>query len=355
MIVIGIISGSSLDGLDIAACQFSGAPDNLEWSLLHTATVPFDDALASKLIQATQLDSKALFELDATFARFCAQSVLQFVENHEILSDLLCSHGHTIFHQPSDGYTVQIGNGGILAALTGIPVVSDVRSNDVALGGQGAPIAPIVEAYLFRGHDFYVNFGGIANISIHEQSHVTAYDVCPCNQILNAESQKLGLTYDPEGVNASKGKVCTLLLSQWNRMEYFQLPAPKSLDNTWVMTEFYHKMFEHSLSPVDALATMSEFVAQQIAHAVKPYMTESQKSLFISGGGAHNNFLINRISQLCEPYNITIHKPTDDIINFKEALLMSLMGYLRMSLIPNTLPSVTGASRSTIGGALYYP
>jgi anhydro-N-acetylmuramic acid kinase len=355
MVVIGIISGSSLDGLDIAACEFSGDPSELHWSILQATTIPFDEELVSKLRQGTQLNSKGLFELDVTFAKFCAKSVLQFINNSGISADLICSHGHTIFHQPSDGYTVQIGNGGAIAALTGLPVVSDVRSNDVALGGQGAPIAPIVESYLLKGHHFYINFGGIANISIHDHSMVLAYDVCPCNQILNSEAQKLGLPYDPGGINASKGQVCNSLLKEWSNMDFFHLPAPKSLDNTWVMTEFYHKMNAHHLSPIDALATMTEFVAQQITLAIQPYKSEIRKSVFLSGGGAHNDFLISRIKELSKESNITIHKPIDDIIDFKEALLMALMGYLRMNLIPNTLSTVTGASRSTIGGALYYP
>jgi len=355
MKILGTISGSSLDGLDLALCDFSIKNDQIEWSLLKAETLEFSAEILDRLKRATNMSAKELFHLDADFAKYSAKAVLQFLgSDYEDIS-YVSSHGHTIYHHPEDGYTVQIGNGGIIASLSHIATIADYRTNDIALGGQGAPIAPIVEKYLFPGHRFHINFGGIANISIHQNDAIVSFDVCPCNQILNALSQKVGLPYDAGGQLAATGKINLQLLNEWSNMPYFHKTPPKSIDNSWVMRDFYDVLQRHELSTSDALATTVEFVAVQLAQVIHSYATGIDSSIMIAGGGAHNTYLIDTLKNKIEDLPISVSKPNDDIINSKEAILMALMGFLRVQKLPNCIPSVTGASRATIAGAIYLP
>lgn len=327
--------------------------DGIDGVIIQAETVPFNALIIDRLRRAPSLVSRDLFRLDRDFAVFCADAIRRFISDHDLNVDLVSSHGHTVFHQPGEGYTVQIGHGAVIAEQLQIPVVSDVRMNDMALGGQGAPIVPVVERLLLRGHKYYLNLGGIANISIHDQEEITAYDVCPCNQIMNAEAQRLGQSFDSGGYHASSGSVDELLLKSWDNMDYFKALPPKSLDNTWVMTEFYGKVNPVTMGAQDVLATMCAFVARQLAQAVSYQPDLSPHSMLVTGGGAHNDYLIEQIRLHLAPLNVSLFKPAKDIIDFKECLLMALMGYLRVNGQTNTIPSVTGALRATVGGALY--
>ena len=355
MVIAGLMSGSSLDGLDLAICEFSKADGKINWKLKAHTTVAFSEHLLSRLKMATSLSAKELVSLDHEFATYCAKSIVEYATGQELTLDYIASHGHTVFHEPVDGYTLQIGNGGVIAAISEIPTISDFRSNDVALGGQGAPIVPIVEHYLFPGITYFLNLGGIANISIHGQS-IVAYDICPCNQVLNRLASHEGLAYDKDGEMATAGTVSQGLLSRLKGIPYFATSPPKSLDNTWVQTEFYQFIEEAGLATVDALATMTSFIAAQVKEAV--IMNEVGASepvkLMITGGGAYNSFLMKCITEGL-PENITVLSVDSAIIEAKEAILMALMGYLRVNGIANTFPSVTGALRATCGGALYIP
>ena len=357
MIIAGLMSGSSLDGLDVAICDISEENDRLKWEMLTHITIPFTANLTDRFNQIADLTAKELIKLDHEFAAFCARSVTDFAANQNLDIDYIASHGHTIYHEPQDGYTLQIGNGGVIAALSRIPTICDFRVNDIALGGQGAPIVPIVEKYLFPGIKFFLNLGGIANISIHSDA-IIAYDVCPCNQILNQLSQQKGKPYDEGGAMAAQGVVHTELLDSLNSISYFQAQAPKSLDNSWVRNEFYSFFEKSNLAPADGLATMTTFIAQQVAAAVRSYEEESVVStlseLMITGGGAYNSYLLNCIVNEL-PENIKIKKSSSALIEAKEAILMALMGYLRVKEKPNTLTTVTGASGQTCGGAIYIP
>lgn len=355
MKILGAISGSSLDGLDLALCDFEMIEDRIHWSLLKSDTIEFSDPLTESLKRATTMSAKELFKLDADFAKFSVDAIRRFLLKEPQDVAYISSHGHTIFHHPEDGFTVQIGNGGIIAALSGIPTISDCRMNDIALGGQGAPIAPIVEQYLFPEHQYHLNFGGIANISIHNDDSITSFDVCPCNQILNALSQKKGLPYDDGGQLASQGSIDFELIKMWEQLPYFLKEPPKSLDNSWVMTDFYQILLNREINVNDGLATMVEFVVGQIDKAIRQNRTPPATSMMIAGGGAHNTFLIEQLKNKIKDLSISIETPTTDIVNSKEAILMALMGFLRAQEVPNCIPSVTGASRSTIGGAIYLP
>lgn len=356
MVVLGIISGSSLDGLDIALCSFKGeTPGQLDWQMEVGATVSFDVSLSERLGKATSLGAKELLQLEVDFSKFCASSINDFIERDNLKVDYICSHGHTVFHFPEDGYTLQIGKGSIIAELTGVPCIVDVRANDIAQGGQGAPVAPIVEQYLYPGYDYYFNLGGIANVSYHKEGVITSIDSCPCNQVLNHIVAQLGKAYDDKGELARNGAVSKELLAEWKKLYYFAQPFPKSMDNSWVQEVFIPIMKPHSLSHEDRLATMVEFAALQLAadcSALSGSEGGSYKGL-ITGGGGFNDFLVERMQAHVLAQGLALELPDNKTINFKEAILMALMGYLRIMGKDNTIPTVTGAQKPTIGGAIY--
>lgn len=359
MKILGLISGSSLDGLDMAICQFDEqATSQLEWEVIHTQTAGFPEGLLSRLVRSTELSTRELMELEVEFSKFCASESLDFLTKAKCSVDYIASHGHTVFHYPEDGYTVQIGKGSIIAELTGIPSISDFRSNDIALRGQGAPLAPIVERYLYPGYNVYFNLGGIANFSIHEKSNIRSIDSCPCNQVLNFLISANGLPYDDRGRVARSGKVNDQLLKEWSSLEYFKLSGPKSMDNSWVHQIFIPVMNKYHLSMKDALATMVEFTALQLSKDISKLLqldSITQMSGFVTGGGAYNDYLLERMTYHFQKLGLSLEVPDAQTIEFKEAILMSLMGYLRILERPNTIPTVTGAAKMSIGGAVYLP
>ncbi len=353
---LGIMSGSSLDGLDIALCKFNGLDRNkLSFSVEKAVSVSFPTELYERLKSSTSLSTSDLFKLEVSFSKFCAKSVYEHMISSSLKIDYIAFHGHTIFHFPEDGFTTQIGNGSIIAAETGIPCITDFRAKDIALGGQGAPLAPIVEHYLYPGYDLYFNVGGIANLSLHKEDCILSFDSCPCNQVLNYLSTQIGLPYDDKGSLARKGTISRALIMKWDQLDYFARPTPKSMDNSWVKEIFIEVMDKTEISREDKLATMTEFIAMRLTCDVRALIPESQRLIsgFITGGGTYNEYLVERIREHMKTIPLRLVIPDEDTINFKEAILMALMGYLRVNKIQNTIPSVTGASQPTIGGAIY--
>jgi len=349
--IIGLMSGTSLDGVDLACCRFSG-DDKLEWSLLAAETIPYPDEWVGRLSTLEKASSYDYALADVQLGHHFGRLVREFVEKHDLQADCVASHGHTIFHQPHLGLTTQIGDGDAIAAECGLPVVFNFRRMDVALGGQGAPLVPIGDQTLFVDYDACLNLGGIANISF-EQSAVSsqqsderlAFDICPCNMALNLLARKLNMLYDKDGNMASSGKVAETLLSRMNTLGYYSQPAPKSLGKEWFVSQFQPLLEEGEHSVQDLLRTSVEHIASQIATVLN---TNDIKSLLVTGGGAKNKFLINRFRELSPSCDITV--PDNDIIDYKEAIIFALLGYLRLQAKPNCLSSVTGASRDNIGG-----
>ncbi len=359
IVVLGLLSGSSLDGLDVALCSFEGdRPDNIKWSCSYSQTVDFPPSLLQDLKRATKMTARELFALEHQFSIFCIEVINEIKSREDIpVIDYICSHGHTVYHFPEQGWTLQIGKGATISEHTQIPCITDVRANDIALGGQGAPIAPIVEKWLIPGFDFYFNLGGITNISMHKEEGILSFDSGPCNQVMNTFMEEVGKSYDDRGKLAATGVVHDTLLQEWLSVDYLSETIPKSLDNSWVK-EFFTPMAEkYQLSLQDRLATVVEFIAVQSTKDVLLLNGESkgQKRAFLTGGGAHNDFLVARLSHHLSKINVTSIKPKDDMINFKEAMMISLVGYLRIKQIPNVIPTVTGSSKATIGGAVYIP
>lgn len=347
--VIGLMSGSSLDGVDIAYVNFSH--DNRKWffQILETGNIPYTSSWKEKLSSAFDKDAAQLKELDIEYGKYLGNITKKFIEKYELAPKLIASHGHTIFHRPEKSYTLQIGNGNEIAKITGITTINDFRSEDVAKGGQGAPLVPIGDKYLFADFPICLNIGGIANVSYDIEKHRIAYDICMANQLLNYLANKLGYEYDNNGNFARQGHVDEILLSQLNENSYYTQEAPKSLGR-----EFFEKnqrdIIDNSgLDIKDVMATATEHIAYQIASATS-HLEKSK--ILITGGGAKNNYLIERIRTLSR-HEIVI--PDTMTIDYKEALIFAFLGVLKMEGKVNVLSSVTGASSDSSSGNICLP
>lgn len=347
------MSGSSLDGLDLALCTFTLEGNDLrDWQLLRADTLPFDRAIRNSLVNATALSGLELMELDAVLGRWMGERCLDFLADTTLQPALVVSHGHTVFHHPDRGFSTQIGQGAALASACRLPAITDLRSADIAAGGQGAPMVPIAERDLFPGYRFYLNIGGIVNISIHEKDSIRAWDICPGNQVLDRLAGRLDLPYDDGGRLAAAGKPDLQLLDELRGLSYFIQPPPKSLDNSWVSDRFLPVLESREADIRDLLATMTAFMAEQVADAVLHSGTPSGRML-VTGGGAFNGFLIDAISHRLPRTDLVL--PHDELIRSKEAVMIAWAGLLRWLGLPNFIPSVTGAGHATSGGAVWLP
>jgi len=347
---IGLMSGTSLDGLDMVEVTFNYSTEN-QWSFtaLNTKTLTYKNELKEQLIQSKQLSGQELMLLNNRLGEFFGIAINDFIKENKIPKtaiDFIASHGHTVFHQPDKNFTLQIGSGAEIAAKTGINVLCDFRSTDVALGGQGAPLVPIGDQFLFSNYDICLNLGGIANLSFSQKQQAIAYDVAPCNIVLNALAQQLGAEYDKSGNFARQGSVNQELLNKLNALTFYTQVTPKSLGIEWIENHIFPLLEKSSLSIQDQLCTFVEHISHQLKAA---FPTES-KTVLATGGGAWNTFLIERIAQVS---NKTIIVPDEKIVNYKEAIIFAFLGVLRMRKEVNCLQSVTGATKDNVGGALY--
>lgn len=344
--VIGVMSGSSLDGIDLALCRFERGGDHWTFAIEKAGTIAFPAELRERLLHATGADALELARLHRDVGIAIGTACRAFRKGTG--ATLIASHGHTVFHKPGEGLTTQVGCGAHIAALSGLATVCDFRTMDVALGGQGAPLVPFGEKMLFPGHAAFVNLGGIANISIHTGGRVTGHDVCPCNQALDLLAQEAGMAYDADGAVARSGVVLPELLQKLNDLPFYRQPPPRSLGREW---------FDEQLKPLittpaplkDRLRTVVEhvagLVAAELAHGA------AQTALF-TGGGAHNSFLIGRIAALGHTRPVL---PAKELIDYKEAVIFAFLGLMRWRSQANTLFTVTGAQRDSCGGAIYLP
>ena len=347
--VIGVMSGTSLDGIDLCLSSFEFGT-SWQFQINAAETVEYSEKWKQRLRTAIDLDSKELDKLNADYTLFLAEVIQAFIDAHSVTTiDAVCSHGHTVFHQPSLGKTLQIGNLPILATYLNQTVVCDFRTQDVALGGQGAPLVPIGDALLFSEHDYCLNLGGFANISFEQNSDRIAFDICPVNIVLNHYVASLGMAYDSEGQIAAKGTVFKPLLEALNALEFYKQQPPKSLGLEWVQSEIFPLIESYNLEVPTLLRTVVEHCAVQLSNVLKSHQL---KKGLITGGGVFNTFLMQRISELCGQ-DLQPTRPL--IIDFKEALVFGFLGVLRLRNEPNCLQSVTGASRDHSGGFIYFP
>jgi anhydro-N-acetylmuramic acid kinase len=353
--VIGTMSGSSLDGLDIVFAELQEQAGAWQYELVHAACLPYDKSWFRRLQQAINLSAEEYLLLHTEYGQFMAKKINEFIDERKLQHqvNLISSHGHTTFHLPEKKMTHQLGDGAAIAAKTGLPVVSDLRSMDVAFGGQGAPVVPLGEKLLFYQYEYFLNIGGIANISIHKSNDVIAFDVCAANRVLNMLAEKMRLPFDDKGTAASRGSLNEDLLEKLNNFEYYKLPYPKSLPNSFGTDVIYPLLQSGSIPVEDALRTYTEHICIQIKTAFSKFQENKIQHLFITGGGAFNTFLIERLQKNLEEINFEIVVPVADVIKYKEALIMALLGALRWREQYTVLSSVTGASRNSIGGALW--
>lgn len=341
MVVLGMMSGTSLDGVDMALCRFVG--DGSDYKVLATRAVPYSDGWRRRLEALVGSSAMEYAAADVELGRLFGRLAADFLRETGLQADAVASHGHTVFHQPAAGITTQIGDADAIAAATGKPVVWRFRQLDVALGGQGAPLVPLGDRLLFGRFDACLNLGGIANISFGP----TGFDVCPCNQVLNRLALRLGLPYDAEGALARRGHADGALLERLDALGYYRLPPPKSLGREWVDAHVW-PLFEGSPLPVeDLLATAVAHVAGRVADTVV-HSPVAIRQMLVTGGGARNAFLVESLRAALPQVDVVV--PDAQTLDFKEAIVFALLGYLRLTGQVNTLRSVTGARCDSVGG-----
>ncbi len=347
---LGLMSGTSLDGLDIVDALFEKTDTRWTYRILHASTYPYTREWQQKLTFKESWLATEILELDVEYGLYLAQLCQKFLTDFQINPsslNIIASHGHTLFHQPEKGYTYQIGNGPQLHSRLNITTIGNFRTQDVALGGQGAPLVPIGDQYLFPQYDACLNLGGFANISFEKNGSRMAYDICPLNYVLNSEAQKLGLDYDDQGNIARQNEVDTELLEKLSQISFYSQSPPKSLGAEWVQSEFLPLVAKAKLPPEVLLSTYTCHMARQIAETVK---VNGLKNILVTGGGAFNTFLLESIS---ESSGIQLTIPEAQLINFKEALIFAFMGVLKLRGENNVLSSVTGASGDHCSGIIY--
>lgn len=342
--IIGVMSGTSLDGIDLAAVEFD-TNNAKRFNIIAATTIPYSADWKKKLQKSSSLSAYDFLKLHKEYGSYIGTLINQFLKSTALNVDYIASHGHTVFHEPQHSFNFQLGDGAFIASTTGITTISDFRTLDIAMGGQGAPLVPIGDELLFGEYDYCLNIGGIANISFKQHEKRIAYDICPANMILNNIAQQAGYEYDNKGMMASKGQINNELLKQLNQCDYYRQSYPKSLGREWVEQTFFPLLSFYELSVENLLCTVCEHIAIQIGKNIPSFGT-----LLITGGGAYNDFLISRI-QAHTSATVVIPEPT--IIDYKEALIFAFLGLLRIKHQPNTLSSVTGAKINVCSGIVH--
>jgi anhydro-N-acetylmuramic acid kinase len=341
---IGVMAGSSMDGLDIAQVVFCNDGSHWSFSLEQSRTIPYSDELLQMLASSPEMPKKEQEYVDFKFGEWIAAEVNRFIDSNKLSISSLSVHGHTVIHDPKKKISWQLGSGRVIAEKTGINTVTDFRSADVLLGGQGAPLVPLGDFILFNEYDACLNLGGIANVSL--RSSKTAWDITPCNQVLNFYANQLGKEYDEDGIESRNGALDRAFIMEVQSNSFFNEAPPKSLANKYLSSKILN-----SVSPKNGLRSMTEFIAEQIASDLASVNTASPKIL-ITGGGAHNSFLIDRIKFHLSKWEVII--PSKSIIDFKEAIVFAFLGVLKMRSEINTLASVTGASKDSSSGMIHF-
>ncbi len=347
-LIVGVMSGTSLDGLDLALCEFETINNKYVYSFIKAQTIHYSDIWKQRLSDVKTATAQQYFKLNSLYGEFIAEQIVLFLKDNSLIVNAIASHGHTVFHQPQLGFSTQIGCGATIAAKTSISTVCDFRSLDVALGGQGAPLVPIGDELLFADYEACLNLGGIANISFkNNKGQRVAHDICETNMLLNYLAQKMRYAYDENGDLARAGKIDKHLLMQLNNLPFYQQIGAKSLGREWFENTILPFFDENKNDVKDLLATSVEHIAQIIANNLNE---NNIKNVLLTGGGAFNNHLIQTLTKKT---NCKLMMPNTQTINFKEALIFAFLGYLRLQQKTNTLSLVTGASNNSIGGAVY--
>ncbi len=350
--VIGIMSGSSMDGVDIALCHIKEDNGAYSFTIEQAETIEYNEKWRVRLSQLRKADSLAYAKTDVFYGHYLGQLVNDFIAKHQVKVDLVASHGHTVFHYPEALITRQVGDGASLSAICNLPVVTDFRSMDVAKGGQGAPLVAIGDEMFFSQYDYCLNLGGFANISGKIGQYRVAFDISPANIILNRTARDLNLEYDNNGEIAAQGSINYSMLENLNKIDYYNLPFPKSLNRDWINSELWQIVKDgDKLSPQDKMKTFVDHIAYQIANSID-YLSQKQskgKRVLVTGGGAYNKTLMEHIQSHSDA---TFEIPDNKLIEYKESLIFALMGVLRIQNKANIYKTFTGAKSDSISGSL---
>lgn len=351
--VIGIMSGSSIDGLDMALCILDEQDTTMHWQMLDTITIPYSESWYKALKNSPTLSGFELMKLDAAFGEFIGHEIKMWMMGKNMAVDYIASHGHTVFHEPSLGFTTQIGSGAHIAEQSGVDTITNFRNADVAYGGQGAPFAPAADRVLFPGYDGYLNLGGIANVFLSSNDgRWRAWDIGPCNQALNFLAQKSGQSFDQDGLLASQGAVLDAIRHDLIAMHPFHGGSPKSISNAQVQNGWIEYLALRKENPIDVQTTATLAIADLITTHLSPIIIRPAKIL-VTGGGAYNKYLIDLLRRFGTDIGITYDIPDKQIIEHKESLLMAYLGYLTMHDRAYGIHDITGATCDCIGGVLH--
>lgn len=353
--VIGVMSGTSLDGIDLADISLSYSEGGWNFNINFAETVPYSFYWKSELREAINYSEENLERLDFKYTEKLSEEISKFIRKHNVQEiDAICSHGHTILHQPERGFTYQIGNLPRLAKMLGQTVVCDFRVQDVALGGQGAPLVPIGDRLLFPEYDYCLNLGGFANCSFEKNGERIAFDICPVNIVLNRYAEKMGFDFDENGRLAASGKVDENLLQKLNALSFYTEKPPKSLGLEWVQNHIFPLLEASGSATENILRTFTEHIAVQLSNQFSDASAShrTSASVLITGGGAYNSFLIERLKNLA---SVEVFIPSSEIVEYKEALIFGLLGVLKLRGEVNCLASVTGAARDHCSGKVFLP
>lgn len=340
--VIGVMSGTSLDGIDIVKCVFQ-KKNTWRFKIERTETMKYTKEWSKKLRTLHMKNSKKIKAVNIEYGELLAKKIIRFIKKYSLQVNLIASHGHTIFHQPENRITLQIGCGKTIARRTKIKTITNFRNSDIMLGGQGAPLVPIGDLFLFSKYKYCLNLGGFANVSIKKNKQLFAYDICPANFVLNYLSNKLALEFDYNGEIARKGILDTTIFNKLNQLTFYRESPPKSLSREWVEKEIF-PLIQKNTSIINWMHTFVEHIALQIGNILK------DKTTLVTGGGALNNYLIKRIQHYS---NSKLIFPEETIINFKEAIIFGFLGVLKIRNEINCLSEVTGASKDSSGGEVF--
>lgn len=369
---VGLMSGTSHDGVDLACVRFVRNNDsNWHNEILGAETVPYPDEWRSRLLALTGASAEELAKTQTDYGHYLGMLLRRFILQQEAEVQFACSHGHTIFHQPDRHFTLQIGAGETIVSHLRCPLVTDLRTRDVAVGGQGAPLVPFGEQQLFAGTGLFINLGGIANLSVFKQYaqgnfeertwlkpnwQYLAYDVCACNQVLNelAHQHNASLSFDAGGAIARSGKLLPQLLMQLEALNFYTLVPPRSLGREWILNEVMPVLDGHTGTAADKLHTFTHHVALQLGYELNRFGLRGGRAL-VTGGGAHNAFLIELLDAQLAQRGILQMTATPQLVDYKEALVFAFLGLCTLLRIPNVLAAATGARQTVVAGSIHLP
>ncbi|NEP78235.1 MAG: anhydro-N-acetylmuramic acid kinase [Okeania sp. SIO3B3] len=376
--IIGLISGTSVDGIDAALVDVAGDRTNLKVELLAATTYPYSEKLRSQILSVcggTSLSIAELAELDDAIAQEFAQAAFTINQKSDNQAEMIGSHGQTVYHRPPSqqlGYSLQLGRGEVIANITGIPTISNFRAADIAAGGQGAPLVPCVDIHLLSHPEYsrcIQNLGGIGNVAYIKsqkspdlQNSILGWDTGPSNTLLDLAVQHLSQgrkTYDKNGEWAASGVPCQDLVEKWLKQDFFQQKPPKSTGRELFGKDYLFNCLadgeNYNLSAADILATLTELTAASINHSYRNFLPNLPDQILLCGGGSHNLYLKERIQNLLVTIPVMTTAEVGVDVDFKEAIAFAVLAYWRSLKIPSNLPEVTGAKAKVMLGEIHQP